>query len=285
MNKFPTTSQDARIRKDIIRTRYRYGLYYGTAAGLSFALSNWGMDAFRLSQAHALQPWLKLIVAILICAPTGGLAGWLAARLDRAILSMLTWLVVGGVFAWLSVANTFQIYPALLGRFVPETLPYLKYSIYDILQTNGVMVYIWTGIFWSIIGLIQQPLLEQAVFSSFVFPKVLPLLVVLALVSIGGLFVDNLNNEPLRDPILALDKTIQFAIDTQDQEVDKATARQMHVAATRPLADWLDRSRYYFVSRFDKNLDTVYITVNFEGYWADCTLVFNQVSYCKSLQP
>ena len=276
---------DSADRKDIIRAKHRYGIAYGIIAGLGFALSNWGMDAYLLSQVNALHPWLKLIVAALICAPVGGLAGWLATRLDKPLFSVLLWLAAGGVFAWLSVANTFQIYPALLGRLNPEIQPLLNYSTYDILETNGVMVYIWTAIFWSIIGVIQQPLLDQAVFSVSIFPKLSPFLVSVALILIGGLFVDNMNNEPLRSPILALDKTIQFAIDTQGQEVDSATARRMHVAATRTVTDWLNRPRYYFVSKFDDLLGVVNVIVDFGGDMADCTVVYNQASYCKPLTP
>ena len=273
------------MRPDIRRAKYRFGLAYGIAAGLGFALSNWGMDAYLLSQAHALQPWMKVIVAILVCVPVGGLAGWFSTRLDRPLISVLIWLAAGGIFAWLSVANTFQIYPALLGSLIPETRPFLNYSIYDILETNGVMVYVWTSIFWSIVGLIQQPLLDQAVFSFSIFSKLTPFIVILALILVAGLFVDNLNNEPLRSPMLALDTTVQFAIDSRDQEVDRATARMMHIAATRTISDWLDLPRHYYVSSFDEFLGVVNIIADFEGNRANCTVVYNQASYCKPLTP
>ncbi len=285
MNPNPSSTQDAATRKDIQKAKYRFGIAYGVVAGLTFALSNWGMDAYLLSQFHALQPWLKLIVALLFCAPLGGLVGWLSSRLDKPLFNVLLWLAAGGGFAWISVANTFQLYPALLARFNPEVQPFLNYSTYDILETNGVMVYIWTGIFWSIVGVIQQPLLEQAVYSLSIFPKLSPFLVSMALILIGGLFVDNMNNEPLRSPIIALDKTVQFAIDTRGQEVDKATARRMHVAATRSIVDWLDRPRYYFVSSFDDLLGIVNVIANFGGNWADCTVIYNQASYCKPISP
>lgn len=277
--------KDNSSRKDILQGKSHFGLAYGLVAGLSFAISNWGLDAYLLSQAHALQPWLKLIVALLVCVPLGGLTGWLASYLDKALLSTLLWLAAGAVFAWLSVADTFQIYPALLAKLDPETAPLLDYSINGILQTNGVMVYIWTSIFWGIVGLIQLPLLEQAAFSLSLFPKLTPFLVALTLILVGGLFVDNLNNEPLRSPILALDKTIQFAIDTRGQEVDRETARKMHLGALRTVQEWLNRPRYYFVGSFDDYLTQVHVIVNFGGKWADCIVVSNQISYCKSVSP
>ena len=83
------STQDTTVRKDIIRAKHRYGIAYGIAAGLGFALSNWGMDAYLLNQVTTLHPWLKLIVAASICVPVGGLAGWLSTRLDKPLLSVL----------------------------------------------------------------------------------------------------------------------------------------------------------------------------------------------------
>jgi hypothetical protein len=272
-------------RKDILRTKLRLGGTYGIVAGLSFAISNWGIDAFLLSEAHALHPWLKLVIAILACVPVGGLTGWLASRLDKPSLGMLLWLLAGGFFAWLSVANTFQLYPSLLGKLDPEIRPWLHYSISDILETNGTMAYIWMSIFWSIIGLIQVPLLERATFSLSFFSKIIPHLVCLVLVLIGGLFVDNMNNEPLRTPIQALDQTVQFAIDTRGQEVDKETSRKMHLAAVRDFQDQLDKPRYYFVGGYDDYLGQVTVMASFGGHLLQCTVVYNQASYCKPVSP
>ena len=285
MNTSTSLTLNQPVREDILKLRYRFGLIYGIFAGAGFALSNWGMDAYLLSQVHAVHPWLKLMVAVLVCIPVGGLTGWLASRLDRPFYSVLLWLLAGGMFAWLSVANTFQIYPAMLGNLIPEAQPFLKYSTYDILETNGIMVYIWTSIFWSLIGVIQQPLLEQAVFSLSFFSKIAPFLISMALILVGGLFVDNMNNEPLRSPIIALDATVQFAIDTQGQEIDRTLARRMRVAAVRTVGDWLERPRYYFVSRFDDLLGVVDVIVNFGGDWANCTVVYNQVTYCQPVTP
>lgn len=285
MDTHTPSTNDRQARRDVLKAKRRYGVIYGVVAGLSFAISNWGVDAFLLSQVNALQPWLKLIVAILICLPVGGATGWLVSRLDKPLAGVILWLAAGGVFAWLSVANTFQLYPTLLARFHPDLQPFLKYSIYDIIETNGTTVYIWTSIFWSILGLIQVPLLERAVFSLSSFSKLMPFLVCMVLIIIGGLFVDNLNNEPLRSPIIALDQTVQFAVDKRGQEVDSATARRMHLAALRDMQDLLDQPRFYFVSKFDSSFGQVQIIIDFAGERVDCSVVYNQVGFCKRVSP
>jgi len=105
------------------------------------------------------------------------------------------------------------------------------------------------------------------------------------LVLIGGLFVDNMNNEPLRSPIQALDETVQFAINTQGQAVDKETSRKMHLAAIRDFQDWLDRPRYYYVGGYDDYLGQVTVMANFGNDLLQCTVVYNQTSFCKSVSP
>ena len=100
----------------------------------------------------------------------------------------------------------------------------------------------------------------------------------------GGLFIDNMNNEPLRSPISALDETIQFTIDSRGQEIDKALSRKMHVASLRTVEDLIaNEPRYYFVSSFDSYLEQVNVIVNFGGKLAECTVVYNQTSFCKPL--
>ena len=269
------------IRKDILQAKQRMGIIYGIVAGLSFSLSCWGWDAYTLSQVHMIHPWLKLMVAIVFCVPVGGITGWLASRLDKAFYSMLVWLVAGAFFAWLSVANTFQIYPFLLGKLNPEILPWQNYSIGDTLKVNGIMAYVWMSIFWSLIGLIQVPLLEQATFSLSSFSKLAPLAVCTALVLVGGLFIDNLNNEVFRSSVVALDKSVQFVIDTSGQTVDRELSRKMHATAVRAVEEWLDRPRYYFIGGFDDELTFITVMANFGGDVAKCTVVYNQTSFCE----
>jgi hypothetical protein len=190
MNTTYTSTFNEPIRSDILRTKQRMGIIYGIVAGLSFCISNWGLDALLLSEAHMLHPWLKLIVSGILCIPAGAFTGWLASRFDKVLYSTLIWLVAGAFFAWISVANTYQIYPFLLGKLNPEILAWQNYTIGDTLRTNGIMAYVWMSIFWSLIGLIQIPLLEQATFSLSIFSKVAPLVVCSALVLIGGLFIE-----------------------------------------------------------------------------------------------
>lgn len=278
-----SSSQDLIVRKDILRARYYFGGVFGIVVGLAFAAATWGGDALIMSRIHAYQPWLKFIVGALVCASTGGLAGWLAVRLDKPLLSVLFWLVAAAVFAWLSTVNTFQIYPAIVVKIDPDLKSFINYSAYQSLATRTTLAFIWTGIFGALIGLLQLPLSEGAVFSTTYGSKLMPLLVGMLVMVICGVIVDNLNNEPLRSPVISLQRVIDFAIETQGQEIDPKLARTMRRYAVREIEDWLDRPYYLIVGSFDREIGQVHVYANFGGDWADCTVVYNQASLCHPI--
>jgi hypothetical protein len=64
----------------ILQFKHRFGLWYGIAVGLSFAIFAWGVDSFLLSRMNGLFPWLKFLGGLIPCTIVGGLAGWLSAR-------------------------------------------------------------------------------------------------------------------------------------------------------------------------------------------------------------
>lgn len=278
-----SSSQDPIVRKDILRIRYYFGGVFGIVVGLAFAVATWGGDALIMSRIHAYQPWLKLIVGALVCASIGGLVGWLAARLDKPIFSVLFWLIAAAVFAWLSTVNTFQIYPAMVVKIDPDLKSFINYSAYQSLTTRTTLAFIWTGIFGALVGLLQLPLSEGAVFSATYGSKLIPFLVGMLIMVLCGVIVDNLNNEPLRSPVVSLHRVIDFAIETQGQEIDPKLARTMRRYAVREIEDWLDRPYYLIVGSFDREIGQVHVFANFRGDWADCIVVYNQASFCQPI--
>jgi hypothetical protein len=285
MKPFPSTLREISTRPDILSARYRFGLVLGICAGLAFAAATWGLDAMLLNNAHAYQPWLKWIVGALVCAPVGGLAGWLSARLDRPLFSVLLWLAASGLFAWLSAVNAFQIYPALIVQMDPEFASFIDYTAFRDLGSYTVLAYIWTGIFGLLVGALQLALSEGAVFSASYGSRVMPVLVVMLIMGLCGTILDNLNNEPLRSPIGALHQVVQFASETRGQKLDPKLALAMRRSTVKAIEDWLGRPYYFVIASFDNEFGQVHVYANFGGDWADCTVFYDQPSFCKPLSP
>lgn len=280
MKTFPS---ELDVRPDILRAKHLYGIWFGISLGLAFAIAAWGIDAFLLTQVNGLLPWLKFAGGAIPCMLVGGFTGWLSAKLNRPIFSVLAWLGAASIFAWLTVALPLQIAPGLLGIVRPDIRGLLHYTYYEEFSSRVGVAYAWITIFVALAGLLQIPLSDSAIFSTSLMGKLSPMLVCLVLMGIGGTIVDSLNNEPLRGATAALDKTIQFVIDHQGQDVDPAQSRRMHAGALRAVQEVITPDRKLVVSGYDQFLGQVYVLVSFENAWVECQVFYNQPISCKQV--
>lgn len=271
-------------RADILRVKRIYGIWYGIVVGLSYAIFCWGLDSYILSNYHGIQPWLKFGMGAVLCMISGGLAGWLSAKVNKPLISIFIWLVAASIFAWLTVNLPLVITPKALSMLEPQLSGLLHYAYFDDFNTRVSVGYIWLAIFISLTAILQIPLSDSAVFSTSVFGKLAPLFIAVILMSISGTIMDNgLINEPLRAATVAADNTIQFIIDNRGKEVDKAEARRMHVGAFRAIDDSVTRQRELIVSGYDGLLGEINVLVHFERDWVECLVFFNQPITCKVL--
>lgn len=274
---------DLGVRPDIVHARHVYGMWFGTTLGLGFSIAAWGIDAIWLDRANALLPWLKFVVGMILCMLAGGLTGWLSARLNRPIWSVLLWLATASVFARLTVWLPFWITPRLLSIMEPELQKFLHYTYYEEFSSRIGLAYVWIAIFAALAGLLQLPLSDSAVFSTSLLGRIMPILVCLVLMGIGGIIVDSLNNEPLRSAIGTLNETIQFSLDHEGKEIDPADSRRMHLGALRAIEDIVTPRRKLVISGYDEVFGKVQVLVRFEDAQAECQVFYNQPVFCKAL--
>jgi hypothetical protein len=277
--------EDVLHRPEVVQSKRRIGTMYGMAVGLSFAAASWGIDGFLLSQAHAFYPWLKFLIGAVLCMITGGIAGGLVARLEKGLLGLFIYLGLALVFSWLIVALPFQIFPTVMQWLDPETGSLLNYTFYDGFQSRLVIAVAWISVFLALAGVLQLPLTEPAAFATSFFGKVAPLMVCSVVMFINGVMVDTLNNEPLRAAVLHLNNTIQFAVDHQGQEVDRALARTMRMSSVRAVQDVISQPRKLIVGSYDQYLDQIHVLVRFGTTWTTCIVVYNQPSFCQYIAP
>ena len=273
--------EDVYHRPEVIQSKRRMGIVYGMAVGLSFAAAAWGIDGFLLSQAHALYPWLKFLIGAVICMIAGGFAGWLVARLEKGILGLFIYLGLGLVFSWLIVALPFRIFPAIMQSLDAETASLLNYTYYEGFQSRLVIATAWISLFVALAGVLQIPLTEPAAFATSLFGRLAPLLVCSVIMFINGVIVDTLNNEPLRTAVLHLNNTIEFSVEHQGEEVDRALARTTRMSSLRAVQDVISQPRKLIVGSYDQYLDQIHVLVRFGETWADCVVVYNQPSFCQ----
>jgi hypothetical protein len=276
--------KESKSRPDLVRPKLALGTLYGVMAGLAFAGACWAMDALLLSQAHAYFPWIKLILGSLLCGLAGGVTGWLTVRLERGLLGLLFWLAATGFFSWITVALPLNIYPFIASRLEPELAGLLDYQMKSEFPTRFWVAFGWIVIFTLITGIVQVPLVEPAVFSTSLFSKAAPILFCVVIMGVNGSMADGLDNKPLRNAVLAMDHTIQFVLDNRGQSVDPATSRHWHASSLRSVQDQISQTRRLIVSEYDEYLGEIHLVVRFEDLWVECTTVYGQPSFCKSIQ-
>lgn len=275
------TTETLSARPDVLRAKHAYGAWFGLALGLTFSIFAWGIDAYRLQQIHGLHPWIKFVGGALPCMLVGGLTGWLAARFDKPILSLLLWALAAFFFAWLTVNLPLQIVPRVLSVLEPDITGLLHYTYYEEFSSRVGVAYVWLVIFMSLAGLLQIPLSDSAIFATSFFGKISPVLAILVLMAISGSIIDSLNNELLRGPVNSLNNSIQFSLDNLGKEIDPAVSRRMHLSALRTVRELITPERKYIVSGYDAFLEEVQVLARFEGAWVECNLIVNQLINCE----
>jgi hypothetical protein len=270
-------------RPDVLRAKHAYGIWYGAAAGLTFSIFAWGIDAFLLDRLNGFFPWLKFLGGVIPCVLVGGLAGWVSARLDNPILSLVFWGIAAAIFAWLTVSLPLQITPWILDLVEPGIVDLLHYMDEAAMFRFGV-AFVWLAIFIFLVGLLQIPLSDSAVFSTSLFGKISPMLITLGLMAICGLVMDSLNNALLRSSVDALNTPVQFMLDHRGQKIDVTDSRRMHLGALRPVNELLTPERKFIVSGYDHVLEKVQVLTRFESAWVECELVSNQLVTCEQVE-
>lgn len=277
------TSQIPANRADVMRSKYVYGFWFGVVIGLTFSIFAWGVDAFQLARMNGLFPWLKFLLGVLPCLLIGGIAGWLSARIGKPSLALLFWLIAAFGFAWLTIRLPLQIAPRVVSMVEPGLKDLLHYRYYDQFSVSFGIAFIWIAIFTAVVGLLQIPMSDAAVFSVSSFGKIAPMLVAVVLTVISGSTADNLINELLRSPIYAINSTMQFFIDHRGGPIEPLQSRQMHLGALNTVQDLVTPERRFVISGYDGVLGNVKVLARFQKAWVECEVLYNQPLSCKQV--
>jgi hypothetical protein len=270
-----------KMKTSLLREKQFVGMLYGLTAGLAFALFAWGLDAVLLTSAHGALPWTKFLPGLILCPLAGSLIGWLTIRFENHLLAVGLWTLLALLFSRLIVWLPLKVSPYIIHLLDRDLGTYLKYPVYDSLNQN-----VWFGfaailIVALICGLLEVNMIEGSLFSSGSYAFILPLLMCFFGFALIGKTSDSLLNEPIREPVVAVDRLLQFALDNIDQDVDGMLARSMHLGATTTIKDYLPLERRLIMSNYDESFGQIDVLVDFSGIWVKCTAIYNQVTYCK----
>lgn len=271
------------MKPEVSKRKQVAGLLFGLAAGLAFAVFAWGVDAFLLASAHGTFAWVKFIPGLLICLLCGGLVGWLSALLQSVWIALILWIGQALLFAHLLMWLPLKVAPVIIRLFNPALGDYLKYPYYPELKQNLWVAFAMLAFASIIIAVLENVLVDQAIFSSGKYAVIVPITVSLLAFSLVGSSGDSVLNRHLREPLLKVDKLVQFSIDNQGKEISPDVAHTMRIAALNPVKELVTDRRSLILSNFDQYLGQVDVLVDFDGEWVKCTTIYSQVTNCARL--
>ncbi len=173
-----------------------FGALYGLAAGLAFALTAWGLDAWILSGAHWAHAWMRLLPGLLAALLLGGLTGALAMRLESALPRLALWLGLGVLLGWLAVWLPWRAAPWLALRLTPALAPHVVPLEADALARLTLFCIGITVPAALLCGALQPALVEQASFSPADGAILLPMALAMFALALPGLAADNAVHAP-----------------------------------------------------------------------------------------
>lgn len=268
--------------KTTVNNRKQFvGLLFGLTAGLAFAVFAWGVDGFALARAHGAYPWIKFIPGLLISLIGGGFTGWFTVRMQSPIVRILVWLLLAFLLSKLVLWLPIKAAPQIIGWFDSYLGNFLNYPLYKDFNHIQWVGFIVIALICLLCGLLENVLIDQALFSTGTFSVAVPLVVCFVFFWLAGSTIDGLYNKQIRQPILTVDNLLQFAAENANTEVSVETSRAMHLAAVNTIKELLHLDRSLILSNYDQMLGQIDVLVKFNGSWVKCTTVYNQVTFCK----
>ncbi len=265
------------------RNKQFAGLIYGLAAAFAFVVLAWGVDALALARAHAMFAWAKVIPGLLICLPVGAMVGWVTMRTENHFFALLLWMLIAVLFAWLVIWLPLKNTLNVVRIFDAELFNLMKYPRLNMQWQFVLVAFAVIALVAIITGLLEINLVSQAMLSSARAAFITPIILCVIMFGVAGGAVDSILNKNMREPVAAMDNLIQFAVENRGREVDPMLARQMRLNAVKPLGELLTRDHRMILGSFDNNLSSLHVMIDFDGLWADCTVIYNQPTFCERM--
>jgi hypothetical protein len=264
------------------RESRRNGLLIGFLVGLGFALGIWGYDAIAVAGASGELPWLKFAIGLPFCLAICGLTGWLVARFDSGPIGALAWALTTIVIVWVASHLPFNVWSVLIGLIDRNFLGLNAYPFVESAHGRMILLYIVAGLLAAIAGASELFLIESATRASFSLQRGFTLALGMIIFIPIGLVVDNLINQPLREPIIGTNALIKFARYAETHTVSQETARSMGLRDMAPFGDSINQPYKLSLGYYDpQSLTESTVFIDFNGVRGLCFVLLDRPTFCQ----
>ncbi len=268
----------------------RLGALAGGLMGAALAAGFWGLDVIAMGPARVPLYYPSVLMGAAVVALAGGLAGWLAARASRALLSALVWLGAVLLSLWVAGHLPFEGRTVLIW-FADRRFWGLPIYPFDATaQTRLVVAGFFPVLVFTALGLLHDYRLEgirsamnaQRLSARAWLLLALPLPVVFA----AGLTADSAINVALREPLVQVAQVIQGASGYAGDLDVLSRQTGLNYSAVRAVRDQLSGRYQLMLGELDLGDEkTVMVVASFDsGAWINCSFLVDRVSFCSDAQ-
>lgn len=292
VEKYVKITTKSAVQERVQATDRRLGLLGGALIGLGVALGALGQEALSFIRVPTSLSPFYLILGAVVLMGIGGLAGWLAARIDRAFFALLIWLAaaIASIFVIGHLPYEGRAWGVWLADSHFAGLPIFPFS--EAAQTRMVIAGFFIVIALAILGLTQAHRLESArgSFSANQRPSAQTLLMLvfpLAIAAGAGLFADSTVNAPLRTGNALVHEAIRTGRTYQGDLFALSRASSVNYNAIAGVRDQMSANYVLQTAEADfGTAQTVYVVAHFDnGAWINCRVLADQLSNCYDARP
>ncbi len=168
-----------------------------------------------------------------------------------------------------------------LHRLDPR-LQNINYPYPENMQQRMVVVYFLVILCSTLAGGLQAVMIESSHRASTAFTRIFYLAIVIPFFALAGVVAADYISRPFSTAIIAVDDLLQFHQQLNGRRPSTQEIRDMHYRALAPIQDLTDKPYRLFLSSIEPEyLDFSTILIDFQGEWAECTVVINSISLCK----
>jgi hypothetical protein len=280
--------------KEFDQGRVRLSWAFGLVAGFFFILFAWGIPAVQLSMVHGMYPWTKLILGVLPVMILCCLSAFISSHSRNALISALVWMICGFAITFLATHISFEGLVWYYGIIDPGLLSVINYPFTSGIATRMVIALIVSVVAIGIAGSLFNLLLENAYSASAKAGTLVSLIIWGAFFAVSAQNFNSLLERPMRDPIRAINQTIDYRIIDEATPFDDDTARSLHIHAFNGvdnLTEMLSKPRKIVMQSYDDTLTMIKVAIDFSGDWVTCNVIADnstepptqQLVFCRNL--
>jgi len=260
---------------------WRTGWLMGCLAGLVFALSVWGIDAVELVESHAVFPWLKISLGTVLAVATGGLCGYICARIDRGLPALFGWCIWGAGMVYLTAYFPYQISEKLFLLLNPLLGSEIHYPVPPYHETRVIIGLVIAIVLCGIASFLFFVALEHMYTGMYIGSAIVSMAIWLVLFVGIGFSLDDFYNQPIRRPITVISDAIDVARENKDLYEKPREASQLGISGLRDQRALLDRSYHVAMKSYEDITNGVEALVDFDGFWIICSATESQLIQCR----